>query len=231
MRAASEARKTVSRPQSRRRSSGSGRVWFSERDGELLEIVGEQYAITVRQLAQLIGRSERTARWLRDRWRRARWIESAPLTRNGPSFLWLTPEGIRTANSPYRTWRPNANMLAHIEAVTDVRLLLERELRLGRWLSERWLVSVSPPRSQRRPHLPDGLLDTSDETYAIEVELTLKSRARLAAIVNELGEQYAQVWYFAAAPLVPALEEIAATTRHRNVRVFHYPLRPGELYT
>mgnify|MGYP001793574649 CR=1 FL=1 len=130
-------------------------------------MVSEEDAVSVVQLARLIGRTHRTGRWLRDRWNRAGWIESRPLTRNGPALLWLTSQGARIAQSPSRTWRPNARMLGHIEAVTDVRLLLERELRLGDWTCERSLAQSSPSRSEDRPHLPDAVLETGEEQIAI----------------------------------------------------------------
>ena len=160
---------------------GRAAVEWSERDGRLLRIVGEQYAITVQQLAGLLGRTQRNGRWLRDRWLRAGWIESHPFGWHGPSFLWLTGKGIRVCDSPYRRWRPNTAMLAHIEAVTDVRLLLAHELRLGRWTCERALAQASPSRSVQRPHLPDGLLDLPDGPVAVEVELSSKSRAQISS--------------------------------------------------
>lgn len=219
----------VVRGRRRKKNSGSGSVRFSERDGWLLSLVGEQYAVSVEQLARLIGRSHRTGRWLRDRWRQAGWIESRPLTRNGPSLLWLTAEGVRIAQSPYRTWRPNVGLASHIEAVTDVRLLLEQELRLGAWRCERSLAQRSPSRSAARPHLPDGLLETGTEQIAVEVELSLKSRARLAAILDQVGHQHAQVWYFAAPALLPTLAELAAEAPWQNIAVYRYPPCAREL--
>src|SRR6266508_6248524 len=94
------------RQRNKRRDYGSVRL--SRRDGFLLRLIAEQYAISVDQLARVIGRSHRTGRWLRDRWRRAGWVESRQLTVDGPSFLWLTGTGRRLAASPFRTWRPNA---------------------------------------------------------------------------------------------------------------------------
>ena len=82
----------------RRRDRGSYRV--SERDLELLALIAEQYAVTLDQLARLIGRSYRTARGLRDRWCNAGWTGSAKLTVNLPPFVWLTRLGSRLAGSP-----------------------------------------------------------------------------------------------------------------------------------
>lgn len=207
----------------RRRRCDFGSVRMSDRDARLLFLIGEQYAVTVEQLARLIGRTFRTARWLRDRWQNAGWVASRQLVAGGPSYIWLTREGSRIAQSPHRAWQPNPGLAAHIEAVTEIRLLLERQLALGEWQSERTLAKTYGPRSELRLHLPDAVLVRDQERVAIEVELTLKSRARLDELVRELGERYQQVWYFAAARLVPTLSEIASLARWQNVQIHHHP--------
>jgi hypothetical protein len=209
-----------------RRDRGSHQV--SERDVELLELIGEQYAVTLDQLARLIGRTYRTARGLRDRWCDAGWTQSAKLAVDLPPFVWLTSRGSKVAQSPFRTWEANPGLASHIEAVTNVRLLLERELRLGTWECERTLAQDFHSRSETRAHLPDGVLVMPERT-AIEVELTLKSRARLDAIVRESGERYEQVWYFAAPRLIAPLEEIATVARWQNISVHRYPPLAAEL--
>lgn len=216
------------RPGGRRASRGTPVQW-SERDARLLRLVGEQYALTVEQLARLLDRSPRTARWLRDRWLRAGWIDSRPLVWHGPAFLWLTGSGIRLSGSPYRRWRPNPAMAAHVAAVGDVRLLLDCELRLGLWTCERALARGVRSRSARRAHLPDALLELPGGPVAIEVELSLKSRVRLRAIVEELAACYPRVWYFAAPPLLPVLGELAAEAPWGNVDVHPYPPRAESL--
>jgi hypothetical protein len=64
---------------------------------------------------------------------------------------------------------------------------------------------------------------------AIEVELTLKSRARLGAIIDELSQHYDQVLYFAPERLVGALSELAAAAPYRNVLVHRYPPLAAEV--
>jgi len=194
----------------------------------LLAVVGEQFAVTVEQLGVLMGRSFRAGRWLRDRWLQAGWVESRQLLADGPSLLWLSPFGVRVACSPYRRWRPNPAMAAHIEAVTDVRLLLERQLLLGSWECERALAKTAWSAALPRPHLPDGVLDSGRSRVAIEVELTLKSRVRLEQIIAILSERYPQVWYFAAPPALAALTKVAAGARWQNVHVYSYPPASGE---
>jgi DNA-binding CsgD family transcriptional regulator len=224
----STAREEQVRGRLRKKRADAGSVRLSKRDRELLRYVGEQYAISVDQLARLIGRSPRTGRWLRDRWRQAGWVESRQLTVGGPSFLWLTGAGARVAGSPFRRWRPNPTLASHIESVTEVRLLVEQQLRLGEWVCERSLAKELCVAGTRG-HLADGVLRCGGERIAVEVELTLKSRARLEPLLLELGRSYDRVWYFAAAALVSTLRELAADVPWQNVTVHGYPPRAAAL--
>src|SRR5205807_10542596 len=104
----------------------------------------------------------------------------------------------------------------------ELRLLLEREVRLGTWQCERSLAQSSPSRSDGRPHLPDAVL-VNDKRIAIEVELTLKSRRRLATIVEQLSWDYDSVWYFAPERLRRTLFEFATTAPYDNVTIHRYP--------
>jgi hypothetical protein len=204
--------------QRRRRDYGSFRP--SQREIELLELIEVQYAITLPQLARLIGRSDQTARALRDRWKRARWVDSRKLAVDAPPFVWIT--GRAPIQPQFRTWDANPGLALHIEAITDIRLLLERERCLGKWECERSIAQRLALAHKRGEHLPDGLLDTGSEKIAIEVELTLKARDRLDAIIAELSNAYDCVWYFAPDPLATKLERVMGETPWRNVRVHQH---------
>jgi hypothetical protein len=111
----------------RARRSDAGAVRCSARDLKLLRIVGEHYAVTLPQLARTIGCSPHAARWLRSRWERPGWARGRALLVGESVFVWLTRQGKSLAGIDYSVWRPNAGMLAHIAAVTSVRLhILER---------------------------------------------------------------------------------------------------------
>ena len=213
----------------RRRRCDYGSVKASERDLELLYLVGEQYAVTLPQIARLIGRSVHTARALRDRWKKVGWVDSGQLAVHAPSFVWLTGRGAAGVESPFRAWTPNHGLALHIAAVTDIRLLLEGELRRGEWECERAVAQRVARPGSRREHLPDGILHTNDARIAIEVELTLKSRTRLGAIVDDLSFEYDQVWYFAPERVRPTLAEIAAGAPFGNVSVHRYPAHAAEI--
>ena len=200
-----------------------GLVKLTQRDEFLLGFIAEQFAVTLPQLSRLIGHTERAARSLRDRWQKAGWVASGQLRLHGPVYVWLTREGSHAADSRFKVWRPKLGMLDHVAAVSDVRIALEHERRLGQWICERELAQAFPSRSANRPHLPDGLLDLEARHAAIEVELNLKSRARRAAIVSELSRSYDEVWYFAAPSCAAALRELAEQTPRQNVHVYEYP--------
>jgi hypothetical protein len=213
---------TEETPARRAARSDRGSHQVTERDRQLLGFIGEQYAVTLDQLAVLIGRSHRTARGLRDRWCAAGWTKSSRLSVDLPPFVWLTSRGTSIAGSRFRTWQPNHGLVRHIEAVTNVRLLVEHELGLGRWRCERFLAKKARAQSRYRDHLVDAVLLTS-ETTAIEVELTLKSRTRLEQIMLDNAIGHDRVWYFAPPRLLPRLRELAAGMPHGNVIIHRYP--------
>ncbi len=221
---------TIRRRGGRRRRYDDGSFRTSERDLELLYLIGEQYAITLPQLGRLIGRSFHTARALRDRWKRAGWVESGKLAVDAPSFVWLSGRGTAVAQSPYRTWQANHGLASHIEAVTEVRLLLEHQLGLGDWECEREIAQrLAQLNGRPHSHLPDAVLTTREGQIAIEVELTLKNRRRLAQIADETSRIYERVWYFARPTLVPTLRRIAAESPWGNIEVHPYPPSPEGL--
>jgi len=213
----------------RRRRYDNGSFRASERDLDLLYLIAEQYAITLPQLARLIERSPHTARALRDRWKRAGWVESGKLAVQAPPFVWLTGRGTAVAQSPYRTWQANHGLALHIEAVTEVRLQLEHELGLGEWECERSIAQRLADLGGRRSHLPDAILTTRKGQIAIEVELTLKNRGRLREIARETGNTYERVWYFARPTLVPTLRRLAAESPWQNIEVFPDLPSPDDL--
>ncbi len=86
------------------RRSDAGHIRVAQRDLELLRVVGEQFAVTLPQLARLMGRSGHAARWLRSRWQRAGWVEGRALLVSEPVFVWLTRPGQRLAGLPYKLW-------------------------------------------------------------------------------------------------------------------------------
>jgi DNA-binding CsgD family transcriptional regulator len=205
----------------RRHDAGHPRV--SPRDLELLRLIGEHYALTLPQLARLIGRSEHAARWLRARWQKAGWVEGRALLVGQPVFVWLTREGQRLAGLSYKLWSPNPGILAHVRAVVEVRLYVIERRPAAVWVSERQIARDRRFEPGESGHLPDALVQIDGREAAVEVELTLKKRARLERIVATNLARYENVWYFTVPATRPALEQIAATVGGGKLAVLPMP--------
>jgi hypothetical protein len=207
----------------RRRRSDAGQLRCSGRDLELLLIVGEQYALSLPQLARLMGRSQHAARWLRSRWERAGWARGHAVLVGQPVFVWLTRRGQRIAGSEYSLWRPNPGALAHIAAVTDVRLWVAQRHPRADWVCERELVREAQLTGTCGQHRPDGLVVIDGRELPVEVELSHKRPARRERIMRELVARYGQAVYFAPDGPRQGLEETARSIGSERVQVLELP--------
>jgi hypothetical protein len=140
----------------------------SERDVAGLLFTAEMYGVQVDQLAVLLAVSEVRARALVARWREQGYAESARLGPGRP-WVWLTRDGLLACGLPYRPAPPALARLAHLRAVTAVRMALESApgyLAAGAyWRGERRLRARMGSRVPLREHLPDAEVhwpDTDD---------------------------------------------------------------------
>jgi hypothetical protein len=167
------------------------------RDTAGLLFAAEMYGVQLDQLAAVLGVGEARARAVAARWRGQRHAESARLGPGGP-WTWVTRTGLATCGLPYTAAPPALGRLAHIRAVSAVRLALEAAPGYvaggGYWRSERRLRARMGGRVGLRQHIPDGEVHWPDgapvpwagECWAIEAELTPKTTTRTVAIMREL---------------------------------------------
>jgi hypothetical protein len=170
---------------------------LAERDIAGLLFVADMYGVQLDQMAAVLGVGESRARAITTSWRRARYAESARLGPGGP-WIWLTRAGLAACGLPYPATTPALSRLAHLRAVTAVRLALEATSAYRAtgafWRSERRLRARMGGRVGLREHLPDGEVHWPDgtlaawagECWAVEAELTRKTVARTAAIMREI---------------------------------------------
>ena len=187
---------------------------LAERDIAGLLFIAEMYGVQLDQLAAVLGVGEPRARQIAARWRAQRYAESARLGPGRP-WIWLTRGGLAACGLPYTAARPALSRLAHMRAVTAVRLALEPAPRYAAagafWRSERRLRSLAGGRVGLRDHLPDGEVHWPDqaavpwagECWAIEAELTAKTVTRTAAIMHELLTRTGDYGCLAADRIVP----------------------------
>jgi hypothetical protein len=131
----------------------------SERDVAGLLFTAEMYGVQLDQLAVLLAVSEVRVRALAARWREQGYAESARLGPGRP-WVWLTRDGLLACGLPYRPAPPALSRLAHLRAVSAVRLALESApgylAAEAYWRSERRLRARMGSRVPLREHLPDG---------------------------------------------------------------------------
>ena len=175
---------------------------MTQRDTVGLLFTAEMYGVQLDLLAARLGIREPAARATVARWRQqgyADWAQLGP----GGRWVWLTQAGLAACGLPYRAGPPALPRLAHLRAVTAVRLALESAPGYaaagGYWRSERRLRARMGSRVPLREHLPDGEVhwpdgapdlettaDWAGECWAIEAELTRKTVSRTAAIMTEI---------------------------------------------
>jgi hypothetical protein len=170
---------------------------LAERDIAGLLFVADMYGVQLDQVAAVLGVGESRARSITTAWRRARYAQSARLGPGGP-WIWLTRAGLAACGLPYPATTPALSRLAHLRAVTAVRLALEAASGYRAagafWRSERRLRARIGGRLGLRQHVPDGEVHWPDsgqaawagECWAVEAELTRKTVARTATIIREV---------------------------------------------
>ena len=157
----------------------------------------DMYGVQLDQLAAVLGVGEPRARAIAAGWRRSGYAESARIG-PGPAWVWLTRPGMAACGLPFPVTPPALSRLAHLRAVTSVRLALEAaasyRAAAAFWRSERRLRARLGGRVGLREHLPDAEIHWPDgspvawagECWAVEAELTPKTVARTAAIMREI---------------------------------------------
>lgn len=129
------------------------------RDTAGLLFAAEMYGVQLDQLASLLEVSDRRAADIA-----ARWVERghAQTGRLGPGarWAWLTTAGLTACGLRYAASPPALSRLAHLRAVSAVRLALEAVPAYAEagayWRSERRLRARIGGRLGRRDHLPDA---------------------------------------------------------------------------
>lgn len=155
------------------------------------------YGVQLDLLAAWLAATPRRAAAAVTRWRAAAVADAAVLS-PGPRWVWLTRAGLTACGLPYAAAAPGLSRLAHLRAVTAIRLALAATAEFtsaeAYWRSERQLRASMGGRIGLREHLPDGEVHWPDsasvpwagECWAIEAELAPKTVARTVTIMREL---------------------------------------------
>jgi hypothetical protein len=196
-------------------------VLVTERDITVLRWISEQFAVRADVIRWLLGGdrplSEGRTRQVVDRWRRAGLVNQRRFFLGGELVVWPTREGLRLVLDGYRARTPALSMLAHIHAVSLVRIGLERRGEVKGWVPERALYRA---RSSPDVHVADGeYTDSLGRRTAVEVELTVKAAERLRRIIGDLTLEYDRVVYVTSDGRVAAAVRGAAHALGESDRV------------
>jgi hypothetical protein len=147
---------TTSAPQPRRPTATA--TPLTQRDIDGLVFTAQMYGVQLDQLAALLQLTTERARTVAARWRGRGYAESARLG-PGPAWLWLTRAGLTACGLPYTSVPPGLSRLAHLRAVTAIRLAMQGSptyiTAAARWRSERHL-RARIGRVGAAEHIPDG---------------------------------------------------------------------------
>lgn len=214
----------MDKPQTARRTrSDKGRITLTPRDAAILLWVGEQYAVRLDHLGQLLGRHAQrtthqaglvqltTVRRVVQRWLTCGMVRSKYLLAGEPPWVYLTGKGLHELGLPFRELAPIVALAAHYYWTNQVRLWVEQHYPGDRWVSERWLLKHQGEGDVLRPTVADGEVHRGDPggdvtIIAVEVELTVKEFGRLQSILTARAEHYDGVWYFTTAATQKTLQ-------------------------
>jgi hypothetical protein len=191
------------------------------RDIESLGWLAEQYGARADQLEVLMDAGPRTVQRTVARLRAAGLVRTQRVLVDEPAWVLPTSAGMAACGSGFGVWRPRIGSLAHVAAMNDVRLHVQGRAPSTEWISERVLARDRLAGE----HLSDGVAITEGRRVAIEVELTVKSRRRVTAILDELVVRFDAVLYFCAAGPHRQLTELAGTGRWPTLGVRELPTR------
>lgn len=183
------------------------RAVLSRRDLDALGWVGEQYAVLTDQLVVFLDCSPRTVQRLLARLREQRLVEVRRVLVGEPAWVIPTVKGLRACGLSFGAWRPTLGLLAHVAAVTEVRLHIQSRSPGSEWVCERVLARE---KQTPREHLADAVVLLDGRRIAVEVELTVKSKRRTSAILDELTGRYDAVLYYCAPGPYRLIAELSA---------------------
>lgn len=203
---------------------GVDRGGVSSRDLVALEWVCEQYAARSDQLAARLACKLRVAQRVAARLRERRLVDVQRVLVGEPAWVIPTVEGLRACGFSFGVWRPRLGALAHVAAVTDVRLHVQASAPGAEWISERVLARE---KQSPREHLADGVVVLDGRRIAIEVELTVKSKRRTRAIIEELTGGYDAVLYYCAPGPHRLIGELASGGEWPSLGIRELPVERG----
>jgi hypothetical protein len=204
------------------RRADTAAIRLSQRDIDGLILCGEHYGAPFDLLAAALHVTPERMPAIAARWRRVGYAATGRLGL-GPSWCWLTKDGMTATGLGFPATRPALGRLAHIRAVLAARSWLQASpawaAGQGWWHSERRLRAAQPAAG-RDGHIADAEIHWpsiehspyAGQIWGLEIELTPKPADRTTRIMTSLlySMQYTQVIYLTA----PAARSVVTRAAH-----------------
>ncbi|OGT30684.1 MAG: hypothetical protein A3E87_06910 [Gammaproteobacteria bacterium RIFCSPHIGHO2_12_FULL_35_23] len=174
-------------------------IQITERDQQILSFINEFGFCELKHLNKKFNFNSPRNNQILKRLIKAGLINYEKIFHQRPAIYYLTRKGAQLTELPPMKKIPLAKY-NHDLFLIDTYLKLKHLYPQTAWISERQLVRDKHLAGVgQRGHLPDGILVFPDgKQIAIEVELTIKSKARLEKILKTYISlfHYQEVWYY-----------------------------------
>jgi DNA-binding Lrp family transcriptional regulator len=173
----------------------SGRVRrLSKQEVVILDLLAEQGAIPMDQLARFLGRDIERVHRLTLRLFQDGFVKRSRPFSNEPDWFWVGTRGARFSTTGLSAPALRLGALPKYRAVNEVRLHLRQELPKARWISGRSLRQSGGKKAS----LPTAVIETAGERHAIEVRLSRGQRLALETRINRRASEYDSVSLYCA---------------------------------
>ena len=167
-----------------------------DRDYRIFKEIERWRVVLGRQIAELAGFTglracdQRLSKLIK-----AGYIERKKILYGIPSIYSLTSKAKILASLPMRSEKIRVEQIPHDIAVLDTAIYFHKVkgVAYGDMTTEKQLHSMDG--FGVRKHRPDFVIKRGDKTFCVEVELSLKAKSRLEAIIQDNFMQYDhQIW-------------------------------------
>jgi hypothetical protein len=173
-------------------------IRITERDVSILQFVNEFGFCEIRHVQNQFGIKKRLCYSLMQRLVLGGFVTHQHIYHNQHGIYRATHLGASYTDLPPLNIIPHNHYHHHL-TVIDVYQKMKQYHAAMTWVSERQLISEKFSQGVgKRGHIADGMLLLPNKKVAIEVELTVKGRARLERILKGYAKQadIDEIWYF-----------------------------------
>ena len=185
----------------------------------VLDLISEQGAIPVDQLARFLNYTPNKAKQLAKRLHEEGLVRREKLLAQEPEWLWLTKRGARFSNRDLSAPRLKIGSLALIRATNDVRIVISKNAPNVYWISRRLLLH----EWGRNAPVPRSVVKTGQEHHAIEVRLAPTEDQRMEKLVSRRLAEYDALVCFCTPTAKRQLERLAKQNHWRRLQILDLP--------